>query len=336
MLLLLTKIVLGVSFLGIVTVGGRVLWRLWKNRNPQQGANEQLQGSLQRIIQSLKIQQAWPKTKEAVMKRADRIHAGIMSALETLKGKIEQRQKQWQATRSERAALRKAEQETREKSQLSPQQRSELIAPQVAHEKRSYFTSLLSSMGKDDGGETESVVVNVKSEKELVEPETIAEKPIEAPRPRLRSPFQSKKTLRDQMVKIRVSAIGDVDGGSDDMDAPAMKSGYAESSAISSSEQERRHAGIIARRNERQFPLQTREEVENADRTLALLKREERALLEAIMRTPRDIRLYKRLGVVYQELGAEQDAQRCFKEALRRGSQDPEVRKALAHVHVAG
>ena len=63
-----------------------------------------------------------------------------------------------------------------------------------------------------------------------------------------------------------------------------------------------------------------------------ILLKKEKALLHAIARNPKEIRLYKSLGMLYLELGERVDAKNCFEQALKLGSQDLEVKEALRKI----
>jgi len=70
-------------------------------------------------------------------------------------------------------------------------------------------------------------------------------------------------------------------------------------------------------------------EIENLARMERILREQERILIQEIVKKPKDIALYKRLGFVYVELGEVADARECFEQAVRLGSQDPLIRHEL-------
>lgn len=72
----------------------------------------------------------------------------------------------------------------------------------------------------------------------------------------------------------------------------------------------------------------------NRERAAAILRHQERKLLQQIVEHPRDIALYKRLGYVYLELDQPNDAKDCFAQAIKLGSQDPLVRRELQRLMV--
>src|SRR3989338_1454763 len=73
-------------------------------------------------------------------------------------------------------------------------------------------------------------------------------------------------------------------------------------------------------------------EVENLARMERILREQERILIQEIVKKPKDIALYKRLGFVYVELGEIADARECFEQAVRLGSQDPLIRHELKKI----
>lgn len=68
---------------------------------------------------------------------------------------------------------------------------------------------------------------------------------------------------------------------------------------------------------------------EDKTRMHTILREQERLIIRQIVKQPRDIALYKRLGFVYMELEERSDAKECFEQALKLGSQDPLIRKEL-------
>lgn len=79
----------------------------------------------------------------------------------------------------------------------------------------------------------------------------------------------------------------------------------------------------------RPMPVVRPEEPENQERMVKILREQEQIILRQIVKHPKDIALYKRLGFVYLELGESPDAVECFRQAVKLGSQDPLVRKEL-------
>ena len=73
-------------------------------------------------------------------------------------------------------------------------------------------------------------------------------------------------------------------------------------------------------------------EIENLARMERILREQERILIQEIVKKPKDIALYKRLGFVYVELGEIADARECFEQAVRLGSQDPLIRHELKKI----
>ena len=307
--------------------------------------------------------------KDAVLKQSGEIQGGMMAKLDTMKDtrdakKAEKKEAQAlsveQKKEAEAAEAVKLEQKKEKKRQKAVQK--ELIKPQVAHEKKTYFTSLLTSLGKEDDPEPQGVQGKVESSKAetSVEEEVIlttkevseeVEKQIEAKvQAAVEADAQDEPQVEHQEQVVEEAPEPVVEEIPEPVmaikeevkQAPVVEEEPAvdpvRMKVTSIREESSKAHGIIARRKERRMaPVQAVPEVddENMRRTQQLLRQEEQALLDAIMRTPKDIRLYKRLGLVYQELGNDRDAHQCFREALKRGSQDPEVRRALAHVNVA-
>lgn len=60
-----------------------------------------------------------------------------------------------------------------------------------------------------------------------------------------------------------------------------------------------------------------------------ILIKQEQSLLKLIVMRPKDVNLYKKLGIIYKELGVIEDARNCFNYALKLGAKDKEIQKEL-------
>lgn len=72
---------------------------------------------------------------------------------------------------------------------------------------------------------------------------------------------------------------------------------------------------------------------ENRERMENILREQEAILIKQIVKNPKDIALYKRLGFVYLELSEWGDAKECFEQAMKLGSQDPIIRHELKRLY---
>lgn len=62
---------------------------------------------------------------------------------------------------------------------------------------------------------------------------------------------------------------------------------------------------------------------------LEILSQKEKNLLEAIIKNPRDISFYKKLGKVYIAMNNFEDAKNCFQHVIKSGSNDKEIKELL-------
>lgn len=69
---------------------------------------------------------------------------------------------------------------------------------------------------------------------------------------------------------------------------------------------------------------------------LALFHQKEEQLLLQITKNPKNPSSYKRLGKVYLQLDNWQDARQCFEHAIKLGARDPELQQLLAQTHKGG
>lgn len=60
-----------------------------------------------------------------------------------------------------------------------------------------------------------------------------------------------------------------------------------------------------------------------------ILIKQEQSLLKIITLRPKDFNLYKKLGIIYKELGSFEDAKNCFEYALKLGARDRDIQKEL-------
>lgn len=60
-----------------------------------------------------------------------------------------------------------------------------------------------------------------------------------------------------------------------------------------------------------------------------ILEQKEKNLLEAIIKNPREISFYKKLGKVYIAMNNFEDAKNCFQYVIKSGSKDPEIKELL-------
>lgn len=60
-----------------------------------------------------------------------------------------------------------------------------------------------------------------------------------------------------------------------------------------------------------------------------ILMKQEQSLLKLIVSRPKDFNLYKKLGIIYKELGSFEDAKNCFEYALKLGSKDRDIVREL-------
>lgn len=60
-----------------------------------------------------------------------------------------------------------------------------------------------------------------------------------------------------------------------------------------------------------------------------ILIKQEKSLLKLVTLKPKDFNLYKKLGIIYKELGSFEDAKNCFEYALKLGARDKEIQKEL-------
>ncbi len=60
-----------------------------------------------------------------------------------------------------------------------------------------------------------------------------------------------------------------------------------------------------------------------------ILLKQEQSLLKLITLRPKDFNIYKKLGIIYKELGNFEDARNCFEYALKLGSKDRDLQKEI-------